>query len=282
MTTAAILPVSVNPWIRLWNAKKKINNQIYAFQLHQRKRFPTRSCNIYSSFSFLNHCPWHLVLHNKKHAGMECSGNKERWEISQEPMRVKGAEKDSTTAKEDPFAMWIQGPCRTMLCRTVEDEKDCLQPDSENTHPEEKPVRQGDTILTVPLFNCTSTLGSTEQLKPEVFKLFGKGAWFCNWPYKDAIPLEQTYICRYKLFGTRFLRASLSWCYRRDERPLSCGFSHRCANQTWFFTLSLGIFWHIKGMSHSFSVYLRSASLFLLFFFPYSKRQESCSILLLN
>lgn len=131
-------------------------------------------------------------------------------------MRVRGAEKGSTTIKEDPVATWIQRPCRTTLCRTAEGEKDCLQPDSKNIHPEER--RQRDTILTVPLFNCMSSLGFTEQLKPEVLKLFGKGAWFCNWPCKDIIPLKQAYVRRYKLFDTRFLRASLSRYYREEMR----------------------------------------------------------------
>lgn len=36
------------------------------------------------------------------------------------------------------------------------------------------------------------------------------------------------------------------------------------------------------GTSHSFSVHLESVGSFLLFFFPYSKRLESCSILLLS
>lgn len=87
-----------------------------------------------------------------------------------------------------------------------------------------------DSILTVPLLNCTSSLDSTEQLKPEVLKLFGKG--FCNWLCKDVIPLEQTCICRYKLFDIGFLRASLRRYYRRDQRPLYCGFSYIYANQT--------------------------------------------------
>lgn len=148
--------------------KKNITNKIYTFQLNQMKRFPARSWNIYSSFSFSHYCPWCLVLHNKKYAGME-------WKIKMG--NLPGTHENKRSKKG--FSYHKRGCSCYVNSGTMQDHGVQSSrgweglPASRLTH-HTAGGRTKDTSLTIPFFNCTSSLGSAEQLKPEVLKLFFK------------------------------------------------------------------------------------------------------------
>lgn len=168
--------------------KKNITNQICTFQLHQRKRFPTRSnLFVFQLVKLLLSLTLGVASQNMQ--GWNAGKNREMGSLPG-ICENKRSRKGFNYHKRGSNCHVNLG---TAVCGSAEGEKHCFS-QSQKTHSEDRLARQRDTIWTVPLLSCRSIPGSTQELKLEVLRLFGWGAWVCNWPCKGLIPLDQTHV----------------------------------------------------------------------------------------